>query len=78
MPGISELPLSSDSISKYLDSIYTTVINNDILQREQIKKTKIVDPLLLKKISVFLADNIGKEYSYNKIAASINENQKTH
>lgn len=76
MPGISELPLSSDSISKYLDSIYTTVINNDILQREQNKKTKIVDPLLLKKISVFLADNIGKEYSYNKIAASINENQK--
>ena len=44
MPGISELPLSSDSISKYLDSIYTTVINNDILQREQNKKTKIVDP----------------------------------
>lgn len=76
MPGIRELSLSSDSVSKYLDSIYTTVINNDILQREQNKKTKIVDPFLLKIISTFLADNIGKEYSYNKIAASINEKQK--
>ena len=76
MPGISEFSLSNDSVSKCLDSIYTTVINNDILQREQQKKTKIADPFLLKKISTFLADNIGKEYSYNKITSSLNENQK--
>lgn len=46
MPGIRELSLSSEPVSKYLDSIYTTVINNDILQREQNKKTKIVEPFL--------------------------------
>lgn len=76
MPGISEFPLSNDSVSKYLDGIYTTVINNDVLQREQQKKTKIADPFLLKKISTFLADNIGKEYSCNKITSSLNKNQK--
>lgn len=76
MPGISEFPLSNDSVSKYLDGIYTTVINNDVLEREQRGKTKIADPFLLKRISTFLADNIGKEYSYNKITSSLNENQK--
>lgn len=76
MPGLSELTLSSDAVSKYLDGIYTTVINNDVLERKQRNKTKLADPFLLKKISTFLADNIGKEYSYNKITSSINENQK--
>lgn len=77
MPGISELPLSNEAVNGYLDGIYNTVINNDVLQREQNNyKTKIVDPFLLKKLSTFLADNIGKEFSYNKITGAINENMK--
>ena len=74
MPGLAEIPLSDESVFSYLNGIYTTVINNDILQREGRRKTKISDPLLLKKLSMFLAGNLGKEFSYNKITNAINEN----
>jgi predicted AAA+ superfamily ATPase len=77
MPGLSELELSEETASLYLESIYNTVVSNDILQREERKgTTKISDPLLLRKLSVFLADNMGKEYSYNRITGAINENMK--
>jgi predicted AAA+ superfamily ATPase len=63
--------------SRYLDSIYNTVINNDILERNVTEeKTKIADPFLLRKLVLFLADNTGKEFSYNKVTAAMNENQR--
>jgi len=77
MPGLSELPLSEEVASRYLDSIYNTVINNDILERNVTEeKTKIADPFLLRKLVLFLADNTGKEFSYNKVTAAMNENQR--
>jgi len=75
MPGLSELPLSDEAAFPYWESIYNTVINNDILQRRGEKgKTKVADPMLLRKLCTFLADNLGKASSYNKITGALNEN----
>ena len=63
MPGLSELPLSDDAVSHYLDSIYNTVITKDILERnESRKKVTVSDPLLLRKLTTFLADKIGRAH----------------
>ena len=68
MPGLADIGLSQENVSAMLDGIYNTVITNDILERDSFgKKRKITDPVLLKRIATFLADNIGKETSYNSI-----------
>ena len=51
-----------------LDGIYSTVVMRDILEREKRRGQKqITDPALLRRIILFLADNIGSNVS----AASI-------
>lgn len=51
-----------------LDGIYSTVIMRDILERENRRGQKrITDPILLKKIVMFLADNIGSSISVSSI-----------
>lgn len=51
-----------------LEGIYSTVIMRDILERENLRGQKrITDPILLKKIITFLADNIGSNISVSSI-----------
>ena len=51
-----------------LEGIYSTVIMRDILERENRRGQKrITDPVLLKKIVMFLADNIGSSISVSSI-----------
>lgn len=51
-----------------LEGIYSTVIMRDILERENRRdQKKITDPVLLKKITLFLADNIGSNISVSSI-----------
>ena len=55
-----------------LDGIYNTVIMRDILERENRRGQKqITDPLLLKKIILFLADNIGRNISIFSIGNTL-------
>lgn len=52
-----------------LDSVYSTVVVKDILEREVIKgRNKVTDMLLLKKIVMYLADNIGNNLSVSNVA----------
>ena len=70
MPGIAETGLDEEKTAVLLDGIYSTVITNDILARQNMKGTvKIANPLLLKRIGLFLADNIGKITSPSKMTA---------
>lgn len=62
LPGLTEFNFDEEKINNVLDSIYSTVIMKDIIQRAQVK-----DLDLLNKISLFLADNIGNISSSNKI-----------
>lgn len=72
MPGLSHLPLNSETVNIILDGIFTSVVSNDILQRDRWSgDAKIRDPVLLKKIAVYLADNIGKETSSNNLTNTL-------
>ena len=65
MPGIADVGLDQEKALVLLEGIYSTVIMRDILERENRRGQKrISDPVLLKKIVMFLADNIGRSISY--------------
>ena len=68
MPGIADVGLEQEKALSLLDGIYSTVVVRDILEREKRRdRRQIMDPALLRKIVLFLADNIGSNVS----AASI-------
>ena len=55
-----------------LDGIYSTVVIRDILEREKRRGQKqITDPVLLRKIILFLADNIGSSVSIASIGNTL-------
>ena len=68
MPGIADVGLDQEKALILLDGIYSTVIVRDILERENRRGQKrIADPVLLRKIVMFLADNIGSNISVSSI-----------
>lgn len=68
MPGIADIGLEQDKALALLEGIYSTVIMRDILEREKRRgQRQITDAVLLKKIVLFLADNIGSSISVSSI-----------
>ena len=68
MPGIADVGLDQEKALVLLEGIYSTVIVRDILEREKRRGQKnITDPVLLKKIVLFLSDNIGSDISVSSI-----------
>lgn len=77
MPGLADIGLDQEKADTLLDSIYTTVLVRDILQRDTRKgEKKITDLALLEKITRFLADNIGNITSLTSISNTLT-NAKT-
>lgn len=72
MPGIADVGLDQEKALMLLEGIYSTVIMRDILERENGRGQKqITDPVLLKKIAMFLADNIGSNISVSSIGNTL-------
>ena len=72
MPGIAEIGLDQDRVLTLLDGIYSTVVVRDILEREKRRDQKsITDAALLRKIILFLADNIGSSVSVSSIGNTL-------
>lgn len=72
MPGIADVGLDQEKALVLLEGIYSTVIMRDILERENRRGGKrITDPVLLKKIVMFLADNIGSSISVSSIGNTL-------
>ena len=72
MPGIADIGLDQEKALMLLEGIYSTVIMRDILERENRKgQSRITDPVLLKKIIMFLADNIGSNMSVSSIGNTL-------
>ena len=72
MPGITDIGLEQEKALILLEGIYSTVIMRDILERENRRGQKrITDPVLLKKIVMFLADNIGSSISVSSIGNTL-------
>lgn len=72
MPGIADIGFEQEKALILLDGIYSTVVVRDILEREKRRgQQKITDPILLRKIVLFLADNIGSNISINSIGNTL-------
>ena len=72
MPGIADVGLEQDKVLALLDGIYSTVVVRDILEREKRRgRRQITDHVLLRKIILFLADNIGNNTSLNSISNTL-------
>lgn len=69
MLSLTEIPLELDKALTILDGIYSSVVIRDILEREKQRgRRQVTDPSLLRKIIMFLADNIGNNTSINSIS----------
>ena len=67
-----DVGLEQDTALTLLDGIYSTVIVRDILEREKRRgQRQITDAILLKKIILFLADNIGSSVSVSSIGNTL-------
>ena len=72
MPGIADIGLDQEKAMVLLDGIYSTVVVRDILEREKRRgQRQITDPILLRKIILFLADNIGSSVSVSSIGNTL-------
>lgn len=72
MPGIADVGLDQEKALTLLDGIYSTVVVRDILEREKRRgQRQITDPVLLRKIILFLADNIGSSVSISSIGNTL-------
>ena len=72
MPGIADAGLEQDKVLELLDGIYSTIVVRDILEREKRRgRRQITDPVLLRKVILFLADNIGNNTSLNSISNTL-------
>lgn len=72
MPGIADVGLDQEKALVLLDGIYSTVVVRDILEREKRRgQRQITDPGLLRKIILFLADNIGSSVSVSSIGNTL-------
>ncbi|MCD8227057.1 MAG: ATP-binding protein [Bacteroides ovatus] len=72
MPMLADVGLEPDRVAVALDGVYSAAVVNDILERERRKgQHMITDPVLLRKIIMFLADNIGSSVSATSIGNTL-------
>ena len=72
MPGIADVGLDQEKSLSILEGIYSTVVVRDILEREKRRgQRQIADAALLRKIVLFLADNIGSNVSASSIGNTL-------
>lgn len=72
MPAIASLATTQEMHSVYFSGLYDAVATRDILNRKRNRgQSKAVDAALLKRITSFLADNIGNKLSMKSIADTL-------
>ena len=72
MPMLADVGLEIDRVTAALDGVYSAAVINDILEREKRKgQRNITAPVLLRKIILFLADNIGNNTSASSIGNTL-------
>ena len=72
LPAITLIKDKPDLVMSYLNDIYNTIVKKDIIDRNGIK-----DTALLENIIKYLANNIGSPVSSNKISDYLNSNKIT-
>lgn len=68
MPGIASLDISQEKHSAYMQTLFDSVVTRDVLDRERDRTRRtITQPDVLRRLVLYLADNIGNPCSVNKI-----------
>ena len=70
LPAISSIKDNNELVLSYLNDIYNTIVKKDIIDRNNIK-----DTALLENILKYLANNIGSSVSSSKISDYLNSNK---
>lgn len=70
-PYLINLNQDKELIRNYLDGIYNTVLMKDVISKNNIK-----DTMMLESIIKFIFDNIGQLVSTNKISNTLNSNNR--
>ena len=71
-PGLKDMMESETQIRSYLEGIYSTVILKDIIKRNKIRETS-----LLEKIILYTADNVGNIFSAKRISDFMKANGRS-
>ena len=72
MPGVAEVGFDEGKAMAILEGIYSTVVVRDILERgKRTGDRHITNSSLLRKITLFLADNIGNPVSLSRIGNTL-------
>ena len=72
MPMLADIGLEINRVTAALDGVYSAAVINDILEREKRKGQRtITDAVLMRKIIMFLADNIGNNTSATSIGNTL-------
>lgn len=74
MPQIANLTTTQDMQEHYLASVYNTVVEKDILARDERQKRQLRSPALLRRLCEFLANTQGNVLSTTKLAARLAAN----
>lgn len=72
LPAITTIKNNNELVLSYLSDIYNTIVKKDIIDRNNIK-----DTALLENIIKFLSNNIGSPISSTKISDYLNSNKIT-
>ena len=70
LPAITLIKNNDELVMSYLNDIYNTIVKKDIIDRNNIK-----DTALLENIIKYLSNNIGSPISSNKISDYLNSNK---
>lgn len=71
MPALAALETTQEQHAQYLEGLYSTVLVRDVLHRERGREQAIVDPDLLRDLSEYFADTVGRQASLNKVTAAL-------
>lgn len=72
LPGLIDCGFNQEKSFAFLDGIYSAVIVRDILERgRNAGERQVTDVVLLRKIVMFLADNIGNSVSLTSISNTL-------
>ena len=71
-PGLKDMMNSENQIKAYLEGIYSTVLLKDIISRNKIRESA-----LLEKVILYVADNVGNIFSAKRISDFMKANGRT-
>lgn len=71
LPYLKHLQLEDEIIYNYLKGIYNTILFRDVIMRYDVRNSAF-----LENLAIFLGDNIGQQFSANKISAYL-KSQRT-